>query len=492
MKSVMNPILLIENLSLSIQNRDKKVFTILDKVSLRINSGEILGLVGDSGSGKTMLARSILRLFNASYRTILEGHIYYYNEGKMVDLLESNHTALSIIRQEHIGFVFQHSMQVLNPIQTLGDQILEKMTTKSKSAVVDLLEEVMLIPAERYYKAYPHQVSGGELQRCLIALALVNNPKLLIADEPLSALDQHTSFEILNLIKRLTQSRKLCILFISHDIKVVKEICSNIAFMSDGRIIADSVNIDENPHTNAGRSDNLPPFSLEHVILEVSDLNKSYSDKGIVFRKINAVKSVIQGFGLKLHQGEILGIVGVSGSGKSTLARILARLESYDSGIIKFKTYDFKNFTYSDVSAFRKQSRIIFQDPHSSMPPHLSVRYIMTEAAKLLGITDSVLAIKEAFIKVNLAIDLLDRLPRQLSGGQQQRVLIARALLGNPSFLICDEILSSLDATVQEKIIKCLINLNVTEGISILFISHDLPVVTRIAHDIIEMPMLNN
>lgn len=489
----------IKDLSISVSN-DAQDYVLLNNISFDLVSGEKVGLIGESGSGKSMLARAILGLnFHVKHLT-QKGQILWSTEADYLDLNDSSAKKLAHIRNSEIGIVFQHSAQVLNPGKRIGEQLLEKIedTNRGESIVMKALSDVELIPAERYYNAYPHQLSGGQVQRALIALALINEPKLIIADEPLSALDSKTQQQLILLLQRLVTKQAVALLIISHDLSQVFELCDRIIVLENGEIVEQGKidGIMDSPRSEltkafvSSHSQVNKPEVLsggKEIIVKVEDVNLSYISKKVFFGNAKKSVAVLSQFNLEIYQGEILGLYGKSGSGKSSLARLILRLENPDTGAVYFKGEDIFGFDKQEMLQFRHQAQIIFQDPFSAMSPHRSVRQHFIDAGLAMNLKLSEEKIILSLEKVGLPSAYLERYPKQLSGGERQRILIARALFMEVEFLICDEILASLDVKVSMEILNILTNLVQLDALTILFISHDQEVLDRFCHRIISL-----
>lgn len=459
-------LLSIKNLSISFPNHQ-----VVDDVSFELKSGKITALVGQSGSGKSVIALSILRLTKAE----ISGEIIFQDK----NLLQLSERELRKIRGGEIGFIFQDPNTSLNPLHKIGAQISEaikihqpKISKKDlKNRVGELLKMVELSQLESRLNAYPHELSGGQKQRVMIAIALANNPKILIADEPTTALDVRIQDEILNLLLRLKNELGLSILLISHNVRVVKKIADEVITLSQP--LAEPVEAcHELPALT--RFDRL---SEREEILSVKNLSVLRGKNFYANRDIN--------FSLQL--GENLGIVGESGSGKSTLALALCNLIP-SSGEIKL--FGEKNWQ-KDEFELRSKVQIIFQDPFSSLNPRMLVKDIIAEGLIIHKIESHADArekrVEEILQKLHLSTDLKNRYPHQLSGGQRQRVAIARALILNPKILILDEPTSALDISTQNEIIKLLLDIQRQQKISYVLISHDLEVVNHLTDRVLTM-----
>ena len=448
----------IRNLSVSFKNT-----TPVKDASLQIQTGKCVALIGPSGCGKTTLARTILRL---QPNTKISGEILF--EGQ--NLLTLDEKQLCAIRGGKIAMIFQEPMTALNPLHIVGKQILESLilhqNTPTKQHVHHLLEQVDLKNPKRIFNSYPHELSGGERQRVLIAMALAGKPKLLIADEPTTALDTITQTQILSLLKRLQQDLNLAILFITHDLNVVKQMADVVYTMEKGIISPDQkptfVTLD--PPTNTIQ---------DKIVLAVQQLNVSYGKNHIV-----------RDFSFNLHQGETIGLVGPSGCGKSSIGLALTRLINA-SGKVLLHNQDFLKLKGKELKAARANIQMVFQDPFSSLNPRWNIKDIIMEGARIHRIPKRQKLLLEILHSVHLETDILERYPHELSGGQRVRVALARALMLKPQILILDEITTQLDVYTQKQIIMLLKELQEKEKLSYLFISHDERAIKALAHRVI-------
>ncbi len=443
-----------------------KKFSPVKGISLAVKSGEFVGLVGNSGSGKSTVAMSILKLQND---TRLSGRILF----KRKDLLKMSETELNHIRGGKIAMIFQEPMTSLNPLHTAGKQIMEalKLHTEeaTKEKVIELLHLVELSDADRIYRSYPHELSGGQRQRVMIAMALAGKPDLLIADEPTTALDVTVQAQILQLLKSLQQKLELSILFITHDLNIVRRLANRVYVMKHGKIIATRIPEDKN---------DIPAHPLpqnKKSVLSVQNLTVRYGQT-----------IAAENISFTLFQGQTIGIVGESGSGKSTIARALVRLIPADGKVILEDT-DFLSLSGKALIKKRACIQMVFQDAAASLNPRLSVGDLIGEGWRLHN-KGNARPVVEAIIKsVGLNPDIIDRYPHELSGGQKTRVALARVLILRPAVLILDEVTSSLDIYTQKQLMTLLINLQKEWGISYLFISHDMKAIRHMSDNIIVM-----
>lgn len=449
-------ILAIKNLAIFFGEK-----VVLENFSLKLEAKKITALVGESGSGKSSVALAILGLLRGAKP---EGEIIF--EGK--DLLKLGEKEFCKIRGRDIGFIFQDPQTSLNPLHKIGAQIGEAITIHNpkiskkdlRQRILELLEMVDLKGFAARLDDYPHQFSGGQKQRIMIAIALANNSKILIADEPTTALDSKTQDEILNLLLRLKNELGVAVLLITHNLRVIKKIADEVIEIK-GRCEKKSGDAEISKRK-------ILAHDLENI-LEVSNFSAFY-----------AKKNILENLNFSLKLSENLGIVGASGSGKSTLALALINLVK-SQGEIKF--FDNKNWK-NDEKFLRRNVQIVFQDPFSSLNPKMTVEQIVGEGLKIHGISASV---DDILKKLHLDLSLKNRYPHQLSGGQRQRVAIARALILRPKILILDEPTSALDFTTQNEIINLLLEIQKGGEISYILISHDLEVVERLSHKIINL-----
>lgn len=502
-------ILDVNNLSVKFTQKEED-FEAVKGISFSLNSGEILGLIGESGSGKSVTSQSITRLIeDAKYA----GSVSYFSDNQCIDLINCSNSQLQIIRREEVAYIFQEPMTALNPLMPCGDQILESSSTKNKDVLFELLHKVELNDVERIAKSYPHELSGGQRQRIMIAMALAKKPKLLIADEPTTALDIAIQREILALLKKLSTENKMGILFITHDLLSLGEFADRIAVMYHGKIVEQNkaskiLNSPKHPYTQAllesrpsyrkkGNileeiSDLLVesngylvykkptleklPANTPHdkVILELHDIGKYHVQNGIFKRTKN---QVLEDINLKVNHGDIVGLIGESGSGKSTIAKIVLRIWEETSGKILLHGKDISSF--DDLS---REIQLVFQDPFSSLNPKHTIGKSISE---VFHISDKKLKskeLKQKSIELIKTVGLTEsdyyKYPHEFSGGQRQRICIAKALAKEPKFIVLDEAVSALDVSIQAKILNLLNQLKAKKGLTYLLISHDMNVVS--------------
>lgn len=444
-----------------------KDFTPVKGISLAVKSGEFVGLIGNSGSGKSTVAMSVLRLQDD---TRLSGKILFRRR----DLLKLSEAELNTIRGARIAMIFQEPMTSLNPLHTAGKQIMEalKLHTReaSRDKVLSLLRLVELPDVERIYNAYPHELSGGQRQRVMIAMALAAKPDLLIADEPTTALDVTVQAQILALLKSLQQKLGLSILFITHDLNIVRRLADRVYVMKHGKIIA--TRVPEDSWDSSVR----PPLSPdEKPVLSVQNLTVHYG-------KTTAAENV----SFDLMPGRTVGLVGESGSGKSTIARALVRLVPADGKVI-LDGSDFLTLSGRSLVKARARVQMVFQDAAASLNPRLSVGDLVGEGWRLHNKGDARPAVEAVLKAVGLRPDLMERYPHELSGGQKTRVALARVLILKPAVLILDEVTSSLDIYTQKQLMTLLTTLQQDWKLSYLFISHDMRTVRQMSDRVVVM-----
>jgi ABC-type glutathione transport system ATPase component len=493
------PLLSVQNLSVHFHTREGTVRAV-DDVSFEIERGQTLGIVGESGSGKSVCCYSLLGLMPSPPGRIEQGKALF---GGM-DLLRAPERQLRRIRGNRISMIFQDPMTSLNPFMRIGEQLIEPLRAHKKISrrearikALQALSEVGIDDAERRYYDYPHQFSGGMRQRVMIAMALITEPELLIADEPTTALDVTIQAQILDLIERLKQTRNLGVIFITHDLGVVAGIADHILVMHGGRAVEQG-DVEQifyrhrHPYT-AGLLSSIPrsakpvPANIksDHPLLRVEHVSTWFP----ATRTRNHVKAV-DNVSLQLKKGEILGLVGESGSGKSTLGRSIMRLVDINEGVIELEGMSIHALNQKSLKQARRDFQMIFQDPYASLNPRMTVFDILAEpllAHKLAVKRDLPAQIHKWMDDVGLAKKSIRKYPHEFSGGQRQRIAIARALAVRPRLVIADEPVSALDVTIQSQILKLLLDLSQHHDLTMLFISHDLSVVRYVADRIAVM-----
>jgi peptide/nickel transport system ATP-binding protein len=466
----------------------------LSDVSLSIASNELLCVVGESGSGKSMMANAIMRLLPND--VMIDGGRVMF-EGR--DLASADVVEMRRVRGAGIAMIFQEPMTALNPLRTIGDQIGEMFSIHTELTRAEIAEKVLALlgdvripePAVAA-KAYPHELSGGQRQRAMIAMALALDPKLLIADEPTTALDVTTQAQILKLIRDLQQRRKAAVLFITHDFGVVAEIADRVVVMQHGAIVEQGAAADVLDNPQHAYTKQLiaavpplkapPPRALSaENILTMSGVSKTYRTGGFLGRGVR-VTPAVKDVTLTLPKGATLGIVGESGSGKSTLARCIVRLTDPDSGSIVLEGKDWAKLSRENVRRETRHIQMVFQDPFASLNPRRKAAELVAQGPIVHGTprAQAIADARELFALVGLDPSAGDRFPHEFSGGQRQRIGLARALALKPDVLVADEPVSALDVSVQAQVLKLLAELRQRLGLSIVFITHDLRVAAQI------------
>ncbi len=496
----MNKLLEIKGLTVTLPSKSDRKYAISD-VSISVEKNEILCVVGESGSGKSVTAFTVMGIHDKRALTISKGEILF--DG--YDLTKIGEDQFRKFRGKKMAMIFQEPMTALNPVMKVGEQITEILEihtdlgpSKRKSKAIEAMENVKLPDPEKIFHSYPHELSGGQRQRIMIAMALVLEPDLLIADEPTTALDVTTQAAILELIKEIQVRRGMGVLFITHDFGVVADIADRVVVMQHG-IVVEQGRVNkilahpQHEYTKMliGSVPSMVPPQKKSIdvqaVLELTEINKSFG-KSSLFRKdriVNAANKV----SLKVAPGETLGIVGESGSGKSTVARCAIRLIEPDSGSILVKDIDIAKLRESGLRYLRREIQIVFQDPYRSLNPRRTVGQSIVEGPMNFGQTEeaAVRKAKELMEIVGLKPDTFNRFPHQFSGGQRQRICIARALAMEPSILIADEAVSALDVSVQAQVLELLENIKKQFSLAVLFITHDLRVAAQICDNIVVM-----
>ncbi|MCL6328963.1 ABC transporter ATP-binding protein [Pectobacterium carotovorum subsp. carotovorum] len=498
----MSTLLSIENLSVALPAGGDRQWALRD-VSLELYANEILCVVGESGSGKSMTASAIMGLLPDQV-SVAQGRILF--EGR--DLLTLSEQDMRQLRGARIGMIFQDPMTALNPLQKIGDQIAEMFIThqptlprrERERRVQALLADVHIPDPATAAQAYPHQLSGGQRQRVVIAMALALEPKVLIADEPTTALDVTTQAQILQLIRELQQRQGTSVLFITHDFGVVADIADRIVVMRQGEQVEQGdiqqvLYAPQHPYTRsliaaipAQHPAQLRPVADNAPILTLNNVVKTFRQPGWFLRHRREEKA-LQGVSLTLPQGSTLGIVGESGSGKSTLARCIVRLYQPDSGEIEFDGRNLTQLGRRELREYRQHIQMVFQDPYSSLNPRQQVGEIVAKGLLIQGVprVEALEKVKTLFTLVGLDKQSIQRYPHEFSGGQRQRIGLARALALEPRILVADEPVSALDVSVQAQILTLLADLRERLGLSMIFITHDLRVAAQVCDRLIVM-----
>ncbi len=491
-----NNLLDIKGLSVGF-GRTNDVEVITHSINLSIKKGETLALVGESGSGKSVTANAIMRLLPKGSTHYLSGSILF--DG--LDLMQCSERQLRGIRGGRIGMIFQEPMVSLNPLHKIGRQLVEVLeihrgtrTTKAKTLALEWLKKVGIRHAEQKVNAYPHELSGGERQRVMIAIALINEPELLIADEPTTALDVSVQAQILDLLKDLQKELGMAMLFITHDLSIVRQIADNVAVMKNGDLVEtgnckEVFNAPEHPYTRQliesdPKGAPVPTKQDSKTLIETLDLKVWFPITGGIFKKVVSHVKAVTDVNFNLPQGQTIGLVGESGSGKSTTGMAILRLLNSNGGI-HFDGQAIDGFDRAAMLPLRRRMQVVFQDPFSALNPRMSVAQIIGEGLKVheeLTEVEQDRAICQAMEEVGLDVDTRFRYPNEFSGGQRQRIAIARALILKPEFILLDEPTSSLDRTVQAQVLDLLKDLQIKYGLTYLFISHDLNVVKSLCH----------
>ncbi|WP_375412128.1 ABC transporter ATP-binding protein [uncultured Bradyrhizobium sp.] len=466
----------------------------LSDVSLSIAADEILCLVGESGSGKSVLANAVMRLLPGEV-AIDGGRVMF--EGR--DLAATTVAEMRNVRGAGIAMIFQEPMTALNPLRTIGDQIGEMFSIHTdlsgaaiRARVLALLADVRIPDPKVAARAYPHELSGGQRQRAMIAMALALDPRVLIADEPTTALDVTTQAQILALIRDLQKRKKTAVLFITHDFGVVAEIADRVAVMQHGLVVEQGdawsiLNAPQHSYTQQLIAA-VPPLTAppprklsDEIILNIDNVSKTYRSGGFLGRGVR-VTAAVKSVSLKLPRGATLGIVGESGSGKSTLARCIVRLIDPDTGSIVLEGKDWAKMTRENVRRETRHIQMVFQDPFASLNPRRKAAELVAQGPIVHGTprAKAMSDAKELFALVGLDPSASDRFPHEFSGGQRQRIGLARALALRPDVLVADEAVSALDVSVQAQVLKLLAELRRRLGLSIVFITHDLRVAAQI------------
>lgn len=486
--------------------------TLIDGVSLDLAKGEILGLVGESGSGKSLLCRSMVRLMPSSLIKIEQGTVLL--EGR--DLTAVSDAEMLQVRGGEIGMIFQNPTSHLDPVMRIGDQIAEGIryhqrlgARQARAAAVEILTQVGFPDPIRQYDSYPHEFSGGMRQRAMIGVALSCNPKILIADEPTTALDVTIQAQILKLLLEIREKRGLSIILITHDLGIVAQTCDRIAVMRNGKLLEQGpkrtiLSRPQDPYTinlinsHPSMPDEAaspataaaPAQATVRPLLEIDDLHVRFRIGGSLFKAGNKTISAVAGVSLRVMPGETIGIVGESGSGKSTLARAVLGLTPISSGHVSFDGINLAQQRTAGLAKLRREAAMVFQDPYNALNPRLTVGQMLGEVLKVQGKVPAAnipARIGELLDLVGLDREFANRKPRSMSGGQCQRAGIARALAVDPKLVIADECVAALDVTIQAQIIALFRELTAKMNLTLMFIAHDLAIVRNLCERVVVM-----
>ncbi len=523
------PIVAIKGLRVVFDTDDGPVVGVKD-VSFRINPGETVCVVGESGSGKSVTSLSLMRLVEFGGGRITQGSLDLTRpDGQVIDLAKADAKTMRSIRGNEIGMIFQEPMTSLNPVFTIEQQLIDGLMLHkgldrqgARKRALELMKDVRIPEPERRLRQYPHELSGGMRQRVVIAMAMACEPRLLIADEPTTALDVTIQAEILSLINRLKREKGMAVLFITHDMAVVAEMADRVVVMFRGDVVEEGpvTEIFENPGENYTKAllaavprlgemrgkaapapmripgaepraaDPIPPRGRSEPVLSVRNLTTRFPVRGGVFRRAVANVHAVEDVSFSLEYGQTLSLVGESGCGKSTCGRSVLRLVEAQAGEVWLDGWNVRNLHPLDLRRARRDMQMIFQDPFASLNPYRRLADQVAEPLINFGLASgSELEDRVAtlFDRVELPRRFLRCYPHELSGGQRQRVAIARALAPNPKLIVADEAVSALDVSVQAQVLNLLMELQADFGIALLFISHDMAVVERMSHHVAVM-----
>jgi peptide/nickel transport system ATP-binding protein len=503
------PLLYVRDLSVAVQD-SAGPRVLLDRISLDLGAGDVLGLVGESGSGKSLLCRALVRLLPSPKLRITGGAVFL--EGR--DLVTADEREMLKVRGGEIGMIFQNPTSHLDPVMRVGDQIAEGIRyhqglsqRAARAAAVEILAQVGFADPNRQYNGYPHEFSGGMRQRAMIGVALSSNPKILIADEPTTALDVTIQAQILRLLLDIRDRRGLTVILISHDLGVVAQTCDRIAVMRNGELVEQGdkrslLAAPQHPYTKAliESHPSMPgegvatgaiaqPAPALRPLLEIDDLHVRFPSGAGLFAPGPKTISAVKGVSLRIMPGETVGIVGESGSGKSTLARAILGLAPLSSGHISFDGADLGQNRAKALQKLRSEAAMVFQDPFNALNPRLTIGEMVAEVLRVHGkaVADIPARIGDLLDLVGLEREFADRKPRSMSGGQCQRAGIARALAVEPRMIIADECVAALDVTIQAQIIDLFRALTTRMSLTLLFIAHDLAIVRNLCERVVVM-----
>ncbi len=518
-------LLSIENLRTHLAVGKKETIKAVDDVSLSIEKGETYCLVGESGSGKSICALSVIQLLPAGISSHPSGKIKFNwrkdnGSEALVDMLTLEDEKLRQIRGSRIAMIFQEPMTSLNPVLSIGEQIVEALQLhhpnmsddEAKQQAIDAMNQVQIKNAEGRFDEFPHRMSGGQRQRVMIAMALACKPDLLIADEPTTALDVTVQAEILRLMRELQKDTGMSILFITHDFGVVAQMAHRVGVMQRGKIVEqgamrDVLTSPQHPYTKkllaavpenlkkpqhfSGKQKHQTAAGKDDVLFDIKDLKVWFPTKTGLFRRVTDYVKAVDDVDLKIHRGKIMALVGESGCGKTTLGRAIIQLEKPTAGSVKLDGQELVGLSPKELRPLRSRMQIAFQDPQSSINPRLQIVTTLTEPMAVHGIgenkEDRIERAAKILEEVQLDRDFLWRYPHEFSGGQRQRIGLARALVVNPEFIVCDEITSALDVSVQAEILQLLLEIRERQDLTLLFITHNIAVVEYLSDETVVM-----
>lgn len=500
------PLLSVKDLRIVFNTRNGKTCAV-ENLNFSLNAGEVLGIVGESGSGKSVACYSLLGLIPSPPGKIESGQAFFHGR----DLISMTEKELRGIRGNKIAMIFQDPMTCLNPYLRIADQLIEvllqhKLSDKNlaRERAIASLAEVGIRDAEKRIDQYPHEFSGGMRQRVMIAMALLAEPEILIADEPTTALDVTVQAQILELVKKLQKTRKLAVIFITHDLGVAAQMADHVLVMEKGKLVEQGASavIFQNPAhpytqklLSAVLTTAKPVASAARIndepLVEVKKLKVGFASySGGFFNRIKTFSRGIEDISLNIRHGEILGLVGESGSGKSTLGRSIIRLVDAQAGEIIFNGLDLLSISDANIKKIRRDVQMIFQDPYASLNPRMTIFDTLAEPLLVHGVATN----KTVLDKVNALMDdvgldrrFIKKYPHEFSGGQRQRIAIARAIALKPKLIIADEPVSALDVTIRAQILSLLLELTQKHNLTMLFISHDMSVVRYLCDRVVVM-----